>query len=132
MFSEIRTKRGLAYEVSTQYICDKSYGYFAVYASVDKKNTNTVLRVALEEIQKLKKINKIDLSEAINFIEGCYLMEVEDNQKMADQLLMWDHICGTQGFKDYIKNIKKVSISDVRRVISKYFNYHTMVVLEGK
>jgi predicted Zn-dependent peptidase len=132
MFSEIRTKRGLAYEVSTQYICDKSYGYFAVYASVDKKNTKTVLKVALEEIQKLKKTSKKDLDEAINFIEGCYLMEVEDNQKMADQLLMWDHVCGVDGFNDYIKKIKKVSVSDVKRVISKYFNHHTMVVLEGK
>ena len=84
------------------------------------------------EIEKLKKINTIDLKEAKDYIEGDYLLDIEDPQKVADQIVYWEQVKSVDLMNSYIKKIKEVTIADVRRVINKYFNYHTLVVLEGK
>lgn len=132
MFTEIRSKRGLAYDVGTQSVCDVTFGYFAIYATIDRKNINLVKELIVNECEKLKTITKNDLKEAKDFIEGDYLLELEDSQKVADQILFWEQVGNAHLMKTFIKNIKKVTISDVRRVVDKYFKNHTMVVLEGK
>ena len=132
MFTEIRGKRGLAYEVGTQSVGELTSGYFAVYASIDKKNLSLVKRLMQEELDKLQKTSAKDLQEAQEYIEGDYLLDLEDHQKLADQILYWQQIRDAQLMKTYLKNIKKVTLQDVRRVAKKYFKYHTLVVLEGK
>ena len=132
MFAEIRAKKGLAYDVGTQNINEETYGYFAIYATIDKKNINLVKRLCLKEIEKLKKITKEDLQEAKDYVEGDYLLEVEDSQKVADQLLFWEHVQDAKLINQFIKKIRKVNVNDVRKVINKYFNHHTFVALKGK
>ncbi len=132
MFTEIRSKRGLAYDVGTQSVCDVSFGYFAIYATIDKKNLNLLQELILQEMEKLKKVSAKDLKEAKDFIEGDYLLELEDSQKVADQLLFWEQVGDAHLMNSFVRNIKKVTVSDVRKVAEKYFNNYTMVVLEGK
>lgn len=132
MFDEIRSKRGLAYEVGTQNVNEVSFGYFAVHASIQKKNIDLVKKLMLKELQKLSQISQLDLKEAKTYIEGNYLLELEDSQKIADQLLFWEQVEDARIINDFLKKIKKISINDIKRVAEKYFKYHTMVVLEGK
>lgn len=132
MFTEIRSKRGLAYDVGTQNLSEKSFGYFAIYATIDKKNVNLVKKLILKELKSLIKINNEELQEAQDFIEGDYLLEIEDTQKVADQLLYWELVKDAKLMNEYIKKIKKVTINDIRRVVGKYFKNQTTVVLEGK
>ena len=132
MFAEIRAKKGLAYDVGTQNINEETYGYFAIYATIDKKNINLVKGLCLKEIEKLKKITKNDLQEAKDYVEGDYLLEVEDSQKVADQLLFWEHVQDAKLINQFVKKIRKVTVNDVKRVINKYFNHHTFVALKGK
>ena len=132
MFNEIRSKRGLAYDVGTQNIGEVSFGYFAVYATINRKDLPLVKKIMLEEIKKLKKITKIELAEAKTFIEGNYLLSLEEPQKMADQLLYWNQVSDTKKLKSFVNNVKKVTLKDVQRTISKYFNYYTLAVIEGK
>jgi predicted Zn-dependent peptidase len=132
MFTEIRSKRGLAYDVGTQNVGEVSFGFFAVYATIDRKNVNLVRKVILQEIQRIKEISESDLKEAKDFVEGRYLLELDDAQKIADQLLFWEQVRDAGMMQEFLKNIKKVSVADMKRVIEKYFNKHTMVVIEGK
>ncbi|MEK6969055.1 MAG: pitrilysin family protein [Nanoarchaeota archaeon] len=132
MFTEIRSKRGLAYDVGTQSIAEKSFGYFAAYATIDKKNISLVQKLILTELDKLKKVTETDLSEAKDFIEGDYLLGLEDAQKASDQILFWDLVKEAKLMDQYIKNIKIVSVAEVKRVAQKYFKNYTMVVLAGK
>ena len=132
MFTEIRSKRGLAYDVGTQELADNSFGYFAVYAIIDKKNISLVKDLMLEEIESLRKVTAEEVKEAQDFIEGDYLLEMEDTQKVADQILFWEQVKDASEMKKYLKKIKKVGVSDVKRVIEKYFKHYAQVVLEGK
>jgi len=132
MFTEIRSKRGLAYDVGTQSISERSFGYFAIYATIDRKNTLLVKELILAELEKMKTISKKDLKEAQDYIEGDYLLGIEDSQKVADQLLFWEHVSGAESINKYIKKISKITRLEVKKVIEKYFKYHALVVLEGK
>ncbi|MBU1974592.1 MAG: insulinase family protein, partial [Nanoarchaeota archaeon] len=90
IFTELRSKRGLAYDVGSQNISEATFGYFAVYATIKKKNIKLVKKLILNELEKLQQLTEKDLLEAKNYIEGNYLLELEDTQKLADQLLAWE------------------------------------------
>ena len=132
MFAEIRAKKGLAYDVGTQNINEETYGYFAIYATIDKKNLVLVKKTILTELAKLKNLSAKDLNEAKTFIEGDYLLEIEDPQKVADQIVFWEQAGTAKMINNYVKNIKKVTIKDVQRIMNKYFKYYTFVIVEGK
>ena len=132
MFTEIRSKRGLGYDVGTQVMSDNNFGYFAAYAIIDKKNIALVTDLMLEEIRRLNNIALEEVKEAQDFIEGDYLLEIEDTQKVADQILFWEQVKDAALMGEYLKKIKKVTVNDVKRVAEKYFKHYTQVVLEGK
>ena len=132
MFTEIRGRRGLAYDVGTQNVGEIHFGYFAVYATIDKKNVSLVRKLIFEELEKLKNLSPKDLKEAKDFVEGDYLLELEDSQKVADQLLFWEQVGGAKLMKGFIKEIRKVTSNDVKRVVERYFHNETMIVIEGK
>jgi len=132
MFIEIRGKRGLAYEVGTHNINEIGFGYFAVFAAINRKNVKKVETIMLQEINKLLKLTQNDLEESKTFIEGDYLLELEEVQKRADQLLFWEQLGDAKKIKEFLPKVKKVTRADVRRVVKKYFKNHTLVVLEGR
>lgn len=132
MFTEIRSKRGLGYDVGTQILSDSNFGYFATYAIVDKKNIKLVKKLMLAEIHDLKDVSAEEVKEAQDYIEGDYLLEIEDPQKVADQLLFWEQAKNAEEIKKYLSKIKKVTVSDVKRIAGKYFKHYAQVVLEGK
>ncbi|MEK6809338.1 MAG: pitrilysin family protein [Nanoarchaeota archaeon] len=132
MFTEIRSKRGLAYDVGTQVLTESNFGYFAAYAIIDKKNVGLVKELMLDEIKSLKDVSAEEVKEAQDFIEGDYLLEIEDSQKVADQLLFWEQVKKAEEMEEYLSRIKKVTVNDVKRVVEKYFKHYVQVVLEGK
>ncbi len=132
MFSEIRVKRGLAYDVGTQHVAEVNFGYFAVYATIDRKKLSTVQSVILEELKKLENISEEDLKESQDFIEGNYLLGLEDPQKLADQLLFWEHAKNAELLGTFIGKIKRVTVADVQRAAKKYFKNYALAVVEGR
>ncbi len=132
LFTEIRSKHGLAYDVGSQHVAEASFGYFALYATVDRKNVSRVKMLMEEEIQKVKKVSEEELKEAKEALEGEFLLALEDSQKQADQLLFWEQSLGAEELHLFVKKIKKVKLADIRRVIEKYLKNYTEVVLEGK
>ena len=83
-------------------------------------------------MKKLKSLREEDLKEAKDFIEGDYLLDLEDVQKISDQLLFWEQLGKSNMMDKYISQIKKVTLADIKRVIETYFKHHAIVVLEGK
>ncbi len=133
LFNEIRTKRGLAYDVGVYHETSKNYGFFGVYVDTNKKNIMTVKKIVSDELEKLKNISDKELKEAKTFIEGKFVLNEEDNRKFADFICFWENIGNVNYLNSYIKNINKVRKSDVSRVVKKYLgkNY-TLAVIEQK
>jgi predicted Zn-dependent peptidase len=133
IFNEIRNKRGLAYQAGVQLENSFDFGYFAVYVGLEKKNINLAKRIILEQFDRLKKLTEKELNEAKTYVEGNYALTMEDNFHLADNIAFWETIKDADLVKNYIKNIKKVSVSDVKRVVKKYFDgKYTLVVIKQK
>ena len=133
IFEEIRNKRGLAYQVGVQNELEGDYGFFAVFAGLDKKNIEKAKKIILQQFRKLETISKKELEESKTYIEGNYTLNMEDNSQAADNIAFWETIKTASLADNYIKNIKKVKINDVKRVSKKYLNNkYTLVVIEQK
>ncbi len=133
MFDEIRNKRGLAYEAGTEKAAESDFGFFATFSSIDKKNVEKVKSLILEQLKKLENVSAQDVQEAKTYIEGSYLLDSEDTQKLADELLYWEQMGDAQRYKQYLKRIYAVRVEDVRRVAKAYFRKpYVMAVIEGK
>ena len=131
MFDEIRNKRGLAYQVGVHNEAEMDYGMFAVYTGLDKKNVEKAKDIIMQQFRRLEKADKNELYEAKTYIEGNYTLQIEDNYHHADNLAFWETIKDAKLAGSYLKNIKNVSISDIKKVAKKYFNdNYTMVVIE--
>ena len=131
MFDEIRNKLGLAYQVGVNNESESDYGIFAVYAGLDKKNIKKAREIMLEQFKRLENISENDLEEAKAYIEGKHTIDMEDNFHHADNLAFWESIKDASLAGSYIKNIRKVSLNDIKRVAKKYLNENfTMVVVE--
>jgi len=133
LFIEIRNKRGLAYEVGANHEANISYGYFAVYLNTDKKNIPLVVRLILEEFEKLKELSDEELKEAKTYLEGEYLLHNEDTFHLADELNFWEMNGDANLINEYIRNIRKIQKKDIIRVVNKYLtkNYCLAVIEQG-
>lgn len=133
MFDTIRSQYGLAYEVGVQHVAENDHGFFGIHLSTDKNKMNLVKKLIFEVLEKLRKISDEDLKEAKEYIEGDFLLENEDTQKVGDNVVVWEHLTKASDFVDYIKRVKKVTKADIKRVVDKYFtkNY-CLAVVEGK
>lgn len=130
LFDEVRTKLGLAYSIGVHHETGTDYGWLAVYVGTDKKNIKTIKEIILKEVKKLRKISDNDLKDAINSIEGDYLLSNEDNHTLADTMAAWEVDGKPNLVEDYVKNIKKVKKEDIRRVVDKYFKNTTHVIIK--
>ena len=133
MFDEIRNKCGLAYEVGTQHSVEKDNGYFATYSSVDKKNIARVREMILGQLKKMEWVSEADVKEAKTYVEGNFLLEHEDTQKLADEILYWEQMGDARLMESYLLRINAVTVRDVQRVAKTYFRKpFCMAVIEGK
>lgn len=132
LFTEIREKRGLCYEIGTTYESENDYGYLAINLSTDIKNIKLGKKLILDEIQKLKNISSEELNKAKESIEGQFLLEYEDTAKLADLICFWEKIKNYELYKDYIKNIKSVSRDDIAKAVDKYFKYKNVVIIKQR
>ncbi len=131
IFDEIRNKRGLAYQVGVNNETEIDYGIFAVHAGLDRKKIETAKKIILQQFRRLEKTSSKDLEEAKNYIEGNHVLQNEDNFHHADNLAVWESIKDAKLAEDYLKNINKVTINDVKSVAKKYLNKnYTMAVIE--
>ena len=128
---EIRIKKGLAYEINLQHDSNKGFGLFAVYLNSDKKNIPLIKKMILKEFIELKNVTDKEINISKGFIEGHYIMEQEDNFRLADNFIFWEHIKDVQLHYSYIDTIMKVTKKDIIRVAKEYINKnYTMALIE--
>lgn len=131
LFDEFRIKRGIGYIVSAHNDVNKDFGLFAVNVSTNKKNLK-LCEDLINQVLKLEGLTSRELKDAKDFIEGHFLLKMEDSRDLGDWIGFWDLI-DLKKSSTYLKNIKKVTIKDVKRVVNKYFtDKYTMVVLEQR
>jgi predicted Zn-dependent peptidase len=130
---EIRQQRGMAYEVGCHHEAGIDYGFFAVYLNTQKKNLLACEQIIRKHFSTLAVVSDQELTEAKNFVEGEFLMAIEDNRAHADALAAWDLSGMRAGLEDYTNQVRRVRRQDVARIAKKYFTGEfAIAVIEQK
>lgn len=125
LFSTLREKQGLAYEVSTIYPTRLDNTFFVLYIGTAPQNLAVAKQGFLGEINRIKTdpVSEKELAEVKQKIIGQYALAQETNQQKA-HYLGWFETLG-QGYEfneKYPELINSVTAEDVRAVANKYFS----------
>jgi predicted Zn-dependent peptidase len=124
LFNEIREKRGLAYEISSQSKRLMDTGAFYVNAGLDNKKVDLALHLILKELTKLKKtlVSEAELTRAKEFSLGQLAMSLEDT---LDHMIFLGEEVSTIGelidFDKIKKEVLRVRPRDLKEVAGEIF-----------
>jgi predicted Zn-dependent peptidase len=129
LFTELREKRGLAYEVSAFYPTRLDRSHFVAYIGTAPDNTRTCEEGLRFETERLAEAALCDeeVETARSKLLGQYALGKQTNSQIA-QLLGWYEALGLGvGFdEEYIRTLGAVAATDLREVARRYF--HSPVV----
>lgn len=129
LFDEIRTKRGLTYDVGTYHHPSKSYGFFAFYSSANKEKLKQIEEIYLKQLEEIKKVSKHELDEAKSYIEGNIAIRMEDSQYQAELISVFEECSSYKDLNMYVQKIKKVTSEDIKRVVERYLNEKRLKII---
>jgi predicted Zn-dependent peptidase len=132
LFTELREKLGLAYEVSAIYPSRTHESYFIIYIGLDKKNIDLTLK-RIDEILKDMQGNEVDgqeLKDTKTYIKGLYIM---DRQTVGRKSFYygWRETVG-QGYGydgKYLEDIDRVSAKDILEIVNKIFTQNSLTII---
>ena len=123
LFSELREKRGLAYDVHsycTQYL---DAGHLVVYAGVAPERAGDAMVAALHEVARLREelVPEEELARVRDFAKGRLELRLEDSRGVSSWL------AGQELFHGRVRTVEEVcgiidgiGAEDVRRVARRY------------
>lgn len=129
LFTEVRERRGLAYQVLTGVEAYKDCGYLATQAGVDHKNLKETIKIILQEYKKIarEKVSEEELSRAKEYVKGKSVMGFEASDEVAmfyvDQELIRKKI---MSMEEIFAKIDKVTADDILRVAKDIFKEKTL------
>ena len=121
LFTEIRERRGLAYDIASYVDHRHNSGAFIVYAGVAPNNTRVTIEAILEELSKLKQeITTDELNRAKELSKGRLQLRLEDSRNVAlwlgSQQLLTGQILE---INEVIRIIDAITLDDLKQVASK-------------
>ncbi|MCK5321421.1 insulinase family protein [Candidatus Pacearchaeota archaeon] len=125
LFSEVREKRGLVYNVKSKLDLGKNYGYMVILAGTEADKVGEVVDLSLKEFAKMGEISEAELEEAKVQVVGNMHVESEDSSETAVNLILEEVSGNSENYYDYEKNIQAVTLEDIQDLakISEYASF---------
>ena len=129
LFSELREKRGLAYQIGTQIEGFADTGLFLIHAGVDNTKMHQAISLIIKELGRIKNglVSISELGRAKEFYTGQLRLALEDT---LDHMFWIGkptlHLNKTYNFNRILKDIKKIKPHDLRRVARDIFKPQAM------
>ena len=131
LFTEIREKRSLAYELGAQYPPLRGPSHMLTFAITKPEQLSSARRQLFKEFERLKKegVGEQELNEGRNKVIGAYLLDHETNQGKAFNLALAEVSgVGYEYDQNFLKEIKTVTPTQVLDVAKQYLGNYTMIV----
>jgi len=130
LFKELRDKRGLTYGSKADHKQGIDWGYFSCFSSTAPKNQTKVERLMLEELNKLKKINKVELNMIKSQIRGTYERSLDEAETIIGRAMINEMVYDDLNYADkYIERVQKLTVDDLEDVAKRYLNSKNVSVV---
>ncbi len=130
-YKNIKDGKQLAYSIGTSNSSYKDDGIFYVSANFVPKNLEKLEAAIFDEIKNVQKkgVTVEQLELAKNIIERDTYYERESISNIAQEIgYTMVTVNDIKFYNDYVKNIKKVTVDDVKRVANKYLGVEKSAV----
>jgi zinc protease len=133
LFRNIRDQEGLAYMIGSSVMTGVEPGFFALYLATSPERESNAVKAVENELADLagKAISDEELKKAKACLIGNFEVSRQTNPKMA-QAMALDEIYGL-GFDyapAYINNLKEVDIGTLKKVIVKYLDKNSFIMIK--
>src|SRR6202050_2931850 len=133
LFNDIRTKRGLAYNVGGGIGTNFGHpGILQVSIGTKSQSTIEAIRAATEDIDNLSKqpITDDEIQRAKDAILNAFIFRLDSPDKILAERMTYEYYGYPPDWLDkYQAEVKKVTAADVSRVATKYMHRDQMAVL---
>ncbi len=116
LYQEIREKKGYVYEIKSDLNQGISFGDGAIYLGTDKTKHSIAMKLALNELKKMQKVDAKEVEEAKEQLIGQYTINDEDTLEAATSLLKEELNGEGKEYYRYPERIMSVTVEDVRKV----------------
>ncbi|MCX5781554.1 MAG: pitrilysin family protein [Elusimicrobia bacterium] len=131
LFTELREKLSLAYEVNSAFPTRKELSRFIIYIGLEKKNIELAEKRIFEILQDLENnpVNDKELNEAKNYIRGAYLLDHQTISRKAWYIGWWEMLGkGYDYDQKYIEDLMAVTPEQIQKAAKKYFTGQSVTV----
>ncbi len=132
LFVELRDKKGLAYNISTDYYASIYPSHIYAFMATAPENYPAAKNGIIAEFKRLtdELVPAEELQTAKQALKGRFLMSHETNASQADYLGSYE-LLGVryQHDQEYPELIDKVTAVEIQRVARKYFTHYSLSVL---
>jgi len=131
LFEELREKKPLCYDISTELKQFRDSGGFVIHAGLGKGKIILAFQTILKELNKIKKkgVSFAELSRAKDYLLGQVTMSLERPQGrmfyQADSLLKYKKI---EDFKKLKSKIASVTNCDIQSFANNIFSFKNMCI----
>lgn len=131
LFEEVREKKALCYEISTDVRKYKDSGAFVIHAGLNKDKIKVAIASIFKELDKIKetKVSDCELIRAKDYMLGQIVMGLERPQGrmfyLAESYLSLGKIYSLKEIKE---EIKKIAADEIRNLSRKIFNFNNLCI----
>ena len=125
LFQTIREDRGLAYAVYSGVNSYTDAGYLSVYAATSPEQLTDVIKLSIDEFNKVKQepVSDLELERAKGQLKVSIMLSLESTSARMSNLARQEIFFGRQFTLDEIlERIEKVSVADVQRIAGDIFS----------
>jgi zinc protease len=120
---EIKEKKRLVSTIGVTYPTHKLKGVFIVSATLKRENLDQTREAILAELEKArtKGVKRSELAKAKKLLTNVYYFSNETTAGQCASIGFYYTLSGDMAFeKNYLDNIRKQTVGDLRRVAKKY------------
>lgn len=132
LFVELREKKSLVYDVSSDIFAYEEGGYLSIYTSTDSKNVNKTISIILTKLAEIHKFdfNNLDILKT-NIIHSKE-MEWEDSYNIAEyyseELLLHPKVKSTHEHLKYYQDVKRKDVIELAKNILNFDKMKVVVI----
>jgi predicted Zn-dependent peptidase len=134
LFEEIRTKRGLAYDVGSSIKNERGIKFFTINLSTSPKNVESVINIINNKIKELKNVNNIVSSEKIKELSKTIKLKrqlkLEKSIQLCKELSTYELMYGdAEMVYNEVEGLYYINNEKITAVINKVFNNPTLQII---
>jgi len=132
LFTELREKRSLAYQVSSHYNDQLSHSFLAGYIGTSPGKFDAAREAMLREFRKVveERVPSDELDRAKRYLRGSYIISAETNGAQAARHGKYEFYGLGQDFGSrLLEGVAAVTAEEIRAVAERYFRHHVLAAI---